>query len=92
MKLPGHSTWENPLMGERAMDWRVDVRIDGLTRSFVYPSESVARKVITQIAKCMSSGEGVIFASDHVLNPRHIVSAQVIDYGAGDGPRAGEAC
>jgi hypothetical protein len=71
-------------MAERAMDWRVDVKIDGLTRSFVYPSESVARKVITQIAKCMSTGEGVIFANDHVLNPRHIISAQVIDYGSAE--------
>jgi hypothetical protein len=73
-------------MSERAMDWRVDVKIDGLTRSFVYPSESVARKVLAQIAKCMSSGEGVIFANDHVLNPRHIISAQVIDYSDGDLP------
>jgi hypothetical protein len=65
------------------MDWRVDVKIDGMVRSFAYPSEAVARKVLTQLSKCMSSGEGVIFAGDHVLNPRHIVSAQVVDYGAG---------
>jgi hypothetical protein len=69
-------------MSERPMDWRVDVKIDGITRSFVYPSESVARKVLNQLAKSMGTGEGVIFAGDHVLNPRYIVSAQVVDYGA----------
>jgi len=62
------------------MDWRVDVRIDGGIRSFVYPSESMARKVLVQLVKCMGSGDGITFAGDHVLNPRHIVSAQVIDY------------
>ena len=66
----------------------MDVKIDGITRSFVYPSESVARKVLNQLAKSMASGEGVIFAGDHVLNPRYIVSAQVVDYGA-LGPLAG---
>jgi hypothetical protein len=75
-------------MSERAADWRVDVKIDGITRSFVYPSESVARKVLNQLAKSMGSGEGVIFAGDHVLNPRYIVSAQVVDYGT-LGPLAG---
>jgi hypothetical protein len=69
-------------MSEPVMDWRVDVYIDGLIRSFVYPSESVARKVLLQLAKSMQSGEGVIFAGDHVLNPRFIVSAQVVDYAA----------
>jgi hypothetical protein len=64
------------------MDWRVDVKIDGTVRSFVYPSESVARKVLLQLSKCMQTGEGVIFAGDHVLNPRFIVTAQVVDYGA----------
>ena len=64
------------------MDWRVDVNIDGVTRSFAYPSESVARKVLMQLAKSMASGEGVVFAGDHLLNPRFIVSAQVIDYAA----------
>jgi hypothetical protein len=69
-------------MSEQPVDWRVDVWIDGVSRSFVYPSESVARKVLAQIAKCMGSGEGIVFAGDHVLNPRHIVSAQVVDYSA----------
>ena len=64
------------------MDWRVDVKIDGITRSFVYPSESMARKVLTQLAKSMATGEGVVFAGDHLLNPRYIISAQVVDYGA----------
>jgi hypothetical protein len=64
------------------VDWRVDVTIDGVTRSFAYPSESVARKVLTQLAKSMASGEGVVFAGDHLLNPRYIVTAHVIDYGA----------
>ena len=71
------------------MDWRVDVKIDGVTRSFVYPSESMARKVLSQLAKCMSTGEGVVFAGDHLLNPRYIISAQVIDYAAG--PLAADA-
>jgi hypothetical protein len=75
-------------MSESAADWRVDVKIDGITRSFVYPSESVARKVLHQLAKSMGTGEGVIFAGDHVLNPRYIVSAQVVDYGE-LGPLAG---
>ena len=70
-------------MQQGPMDWRVDVHIDGAIRSFVYPSESVARKVLAQLAKSMASGEGVIFAGDHVLNPRFIVSAQVVDYGEG---------
>jgi hypothetical protein len=65
------------------MDWRVDVKIDGVTRSFVYASESMARKVLAQLAKAMNTGEGVVFAGDHLLNPRYIVSAQVIDYAAG---------
>jgi hypothetical protein len=73
------------------MDWRVDVKIDGVTRSFVYPSESVARKVLAQLAKSMASGEGVIFAGDHVLNPRYIVSAQVVDYGEGGVMAGGDA-
>jgi hypothetical protein len=67
-------------MAENSQDWRVDVNIDGAIRSFVYPSESMARKVLLQIGKCMGSGDGVIFAGDHMLNPRYIVSAQVIDY------------
>lgn len=75
-------------MSELVTDWRVDVQIDGVTRSFDYPSEAVARKVLAQLAQCMSSGEGVIFAGDHVLNPRHIISAQVIDYA--QGPLAAE--
>ena len=74
-------------MSERAMDWRVDVNIDGLVRSFAYPSEAVARKVLLQLSKSMQSGEGVVFAGDHLLNPRYIVSAQVLDYAAG-GPLA----
>jgi hypothetical protein len=73
------------------MDWRVDVHIDGLTRSFVYPSESVARKVLLQLSKAMQSGEGVIFAGDHVLNPRFIVSAQIVDYAARGPLAAGDA-
>jgi hypothetical protein len=75
-------------MSERATDWRVDVHIDGSIRSFAYPSEGVARKVLLQLAKSMQTGEGVIFAGDHVLNPRFIVSAQVIDYATG-GPLVG---
>jgi hypothetical protein len=75
-------------MSEQAEDWRVDVKIDGITRSFVYPSESVAREVLNQLAKSMGTGEGVIFGGDHVLNPRSIVSAQVVDYGR-LGPLAG---
>jgi hypothetical protein len=71
------------------VDWRVDVKIDGMTRSFGYPSESVARKVLTQLSKSMGSGEGVVFAGDHLLNPRYIVSAQVIDYEAEGGVLAG---
>jgi hypothetical protein len=35
-----------------------------------------------QLAKSMASGEGVVFAGDHLLNPRYIISAQVIDYAA----------
>lgn len=77
-------------MSQPLTDWRVDVKIDGITRSFVYPSESVARKVLVQLSKSMQTGEGVIFAGDHVLNPRFIVTAQVVDYGARGPLGAGE--
>ena len=73
------------------MDWRVDVNIDGLVRSFAYPSEAVARKVLLQLSKSMQTGEGVVFAGDHLLNPRYIVSAQVLDYAAGGRSRQGRS-
>jgi hypothetical protein len=73
------------------MDWRVDVKIDGVTRSFSYANESLARKVLVQLAKSMASGDGVVFPGNHVLNPRHIVSAQAVDYSTGGPLAAGEA-
>jgi hypothetical protein len=73
------------------MDWRVDVRIDDTTRSFAYANEALARKVLVQLAKSMGTGEGVVFPGNHVLNPRHIISAQVVDYAEGGPLFAGDA-
>ena len=35
-------------MAEKTEDWRVDVKIDGVIRSFVYPSESMARSSLAR--------------------------------------------
>ena len=51
-------------MQQEPMDWRVDVHIDGAIRSFVYPSESVARKVLAPLAMLFASCASTFRATD----------------------------